>query len=276
LHRQPGHRRELLHTPPPLHGEGLKPAGRTVEDRADHRSPPVPTTTLRRFVGLVLALTASATWLTARAADLTSTEQRWLQGAWPVVQHAKQQQLPLDIVVQPQAAPGRAPLALGFVNGRCKLVLSMRGNPEAEATLARIAPDLLDATLELMAAHELGHCRRYLDGAWNGLPAGFTASEPEGLSPERRQAWQDMQSARREEGYGDLVGLAWTQQHHPALYARLHAWLLAERLHERVPGSHHDTVAWVRLAGDGRPLAGTSLFEGADKLWQTGLLADTE
>lgn len=236
----------------------------------------MPTTPLRRFVGLMLAITASAAWLTARAAELTPTEQRWLQGAWPVVLHARQQQVPLDIVVQPQAAPGRAPLALGFVNGRCKLVLSMRSNPEAEATLARIEPELLDATLELMAAHELGHCRRYLDGAWNGLPAGFTASEPEGLGPERLQAWQSMQSTRREEGYGDLVGLAWARQHHPALYPRLHAWLLAERLLERVPGSHHDTVAWVRLAEDGRSLAGSSLFEGADKLWQVGLLADIE
>lgn len=237
----------------------------------------MPTTTaFRRFVGLVLALTASATWLTARAADLTPTEQRWLQGAWPVIQHAKQEKLPLDIVVQPQPAAGRAPLALGFVNGRCKLVLSMRDNPEAEATLARIQPELLGATLELMAAHELGHCRRYLDGAWNGLPAGFTAGEPEGLSPEQLQAWLDMQSARREEGYGDLVGLAWTQQHHPALYTRLHAWLLAERLHDHVPGSHHDTVAWVRLAQDGRQLAGTSLFDGVAALWQAGLLAEAE
>jgi hypothetical protein len=268
--------RELLHNPPPLHGPALKPAGRAVEDGADHRSLPVPSFTFRRFVGLVLALTASATWLTARAADLTPTEQRWLQGAWPVVQHAKQHQLPLDIVVQPQDAPGRAPLALGFVNGRCKLVLSMRGNPEAEATLARIEPELLGATLELMAAHELGHCRRYLDGAWNGLPAGFTASEPEGLSPDRLQAWQDMQSARREEGFGDLVGLAWAQQRHPALYPRLHAWLLAERLHDRVPGSHHDTVAWVRLAQDGRALAGTTLFDGPARLWQAGLQADVE
>lgn len=268
--------RELLHARPPLHATRLKPAPGADEDRADLRSLPVPTIALHRLVGLVLALTASAAWLTARAADLTPTEQRWLQGAWPVVQHAKQQQLPLDIVVQPQDAPGRAPLALGFVNGRCKLVLSMRGNPEAEATLARIEPALLDATLELMAAHELGHCRRYLDGAWNGLPAGFTASEPEGLSPERLQAWLDMQSARREEGYGDLVGLAWAQQRHPALYPRLHAWLLAERLKERVPGSHHDTVAWVRLAQDGRQLVGGTVFEGPARLWQAGLLADVE
>jgi hypothetical protein len=239
----------------------------------------MPSAALRRFarlVGLGWVLAASAAGGNAAAAELTPTEQRWLQGAWPVVQHARQQGLPLDIVVQPQASSGRAPLALGFVGGRCKLVLSMRGNPDAEATLSRIAPDLLDATLELMAAHELGHCRRWLDGAWSGLPAGFAAAEPEGLSPDRLRAWQDMQAARREEGYGDLVGLAWTQQRHPALFARLHAWLLAERLHERTPGSPHDTVAWVRLAADGQKLAGATPFDGADALWQAGLTAEAD
>jgi hypothetical protein len=40
--------------------------------------------------------------------------------------------------------PGAAPLALGFVDGRCKLVLSMRGNAEAQSTLDRIEPDLLE------------------------------------------------------------------------------------------------------------------------------------
>ncbi|MGZ5205731.1 MAG: hypothetical protein ACXWIG_01290, partial [Caldimonas sp.] len=132
------------------------------------------------FVALVLA------WGPCLGADLTDTELRWLQGSWPVVAYARKTGIPLDVVVQPQLAPGAAPLALAFVDGRCKLVLSMRGNPEAEATLERIEPELLDATLELMAAHELGHCRRYLDGAWYGLPAGFTASVPDDLGPDLR------------------------------------------------------------------------------------------
>ena len=91
----------------------------------------------------------------ACAVELTSTEQRWLQGAWPVVVFARETRLPLDIVVQPQPTPGVAPLALAFVDGRCKLVLSMRGNAEAQRTLERIEPELLDAALELMAAHEV-------------------------------------------------------------------------------------------------------------------------
>jgi len=220
---------------------------------------------------ILLACFTLFTSLTATAADLTATEMRWLKGAWPVITYAEETKLPLDIVVQPQASPGQAPLALGFAGGRCKLVLSMRGNPEAEATLDRIAPELLNASLELMAAHELGHCRRYLDGAWMGLPAGFTAVEPEGLTPELRSDYLNMKAIRREEGYGDLVGLAWTQQHHPEAYKRLHAWLLKERSKDLIPGSHHDTLTWVRLAADGRPLNGATPFAGADSLWKTGL-----
>src|SRR6185295_16769197 len=131
---------------------------------------------------LVLGGMVASVCAAGMAAELSAVENRWLQGAWPVVAFAKQAQLPLDIVVQPQPAPGQAPLGLAFVDGRCKLVLSMRGNAEAEATLERIEPALLGPTLELMAAHELGHCRRYLDGAWMGLPAGFSAIEPEGVS----------------------------------------------------------------------------------------------
>lgn len=218
------------------------------------------------------ALAFGALCTAATAADLTPVEKRWLAGAWPVIAHARQAQLPLDIVVQPQDAAGAAPLALAFIDGRCKLVLSMRGNPEAQAQLERIAPALLDATLELMAAHELGHCRRYLDGAWYGTPAGFAAAKvPDGLTPDLQQAWLAMRSTRLEEGYGDLVGLAWTRARHPELYAQLHAWLVAERSAELIPGSHHDTLAWLELARDAAVFADGSMFEAADRLWRRGL-----
>jgi hypothetical protein len=224
---------------------------------------------LSAFAAALLALPASF------AADLTPTEMQWLRGAWPVIAFAKNEKLPVDIVVQPQPSPGAAPLALAFVAGRCKLVLSMRGNPQAQAALEHIEPDLVDATLELMAAHELGHCRRYLDGAWYGLPAGFnTATAPAGLSPDLRAAYVDMKAARREEGYGDLVGLAWAQRQHPQQYARLHAWLVAERSRDLLPGTHHDTLAWVRLARDGGALAGPSIFAAAARLWTAGLGAE--
>ena len=205
------------------------------------------------------------------AADLTPTEVRWLQGATPVVAFAKENRMPLDIVVQPQDAPGTAPLALAFVDGRCKLVLSMRGNPEAQATLDRIQPDLLDATLELMVAHELAHCQRHLDGAWHGLPAGFAAREPAALSADDRRAYAQMRSVRREEGFADLVGLAWVQQRRTTSYPRLHQWLLVERSNDLVPGTHHDTLAWIELARDGRVLEGASPFKAAAALWPQGL-----
>ncbi len=208
------------------------------------------------------------------AADLTSVETRWLQGMRPVLNYARSSGLALDIVVQPQPSAGMAPLAMAFVDGRCKLVLSMRGNPEALATLDRIEPDLLDATLELMAAHELGHCHRYLDGSWYALPAGFVAGLPEAVGPELQEAWQAMQATRREEAYGDLVGLAWTQRRHPQLYARLHAWLMAERSRELVPRSHHDTLAWVRRAAEGVISDETSMFSAAASAWRAGLAAD--
>ena len=219
--------------------------------------------------GVVLAWASSP----VGAADLTSTEMRWLRGSWPVVAYAKAAGMPLDIVVQPQPAPDLPPLSLAFVDGRCKLVLSMRGNPEAEAALERIEPELLGPSLELMAAHELGHCRRYLDGAWHGVPAGFSHRVPDGLSDELRAAWEDMTAARREEGYGDLVGLAWTAERHPRHYARLHAWLLGERERDLVRGSAHDTLAWVRLAASPSVWTGASLFATPAALWRAGLAA---
>lgn len=223
------------------------------------------------MAGLVFGMLAS---MASLAAELTPTETRWLKGAWPVVTFAREARLPLDIVVQPQATPGAAPLALAFVDGRCKLVLSMRGNPEAETALDGIAPELRDAALELMAAHELGHCRRYLDGAWYGLPAGFSTDVPDALSPELRVAYADMQAARREEGYGDLVGLAWTRQQHPQHYERLYRWLVEERSRDRVRGSPHDTLAWVNLAKDSAALQDGSIFVAASLLWTRGLVAD--
>lgn len=226
---------------------------------------------MRKFAAALLLLLMLGPCV-AQAADLTPTETRWLKGMWPVVVFAKEAKLPLDIVVQPQATRGVAPLAMAFVEGRCKLVLSMRGNPEAEATLARLEPALLDNALELMAAHELGHCRRHVDGAWHGLPAGFTADRPDGLNPALAVAHADIQAERREEGYGDLVGLAWTRQRHPQQYARLHAWLLDERAKDLVDGSQHDTLAWVRLARDGAALAATaSIFDSAAALWLRAL-----
>ena len=117
--------------------------------------------------------------------------------------------------------------------------------------------------------------RRYLDGAWYGVPAGFSHALPAGLSESESEAYRNETAARREEGYGDLVGLAWTAARHPQHYARLHAWLLAERAHDRVPGSAHDTLAWVRLAADASAWAANpTLFAVPARLWRVGLAAE--
>ncbi|HEX6703902.1 MAG TPA: hypothetical protein VF169_04010 [Albitalea sp.] len=208
------------------------------------------------------------------AAELTATEMRWLRGGWPVVNYAKAQALPLDIVAQPQAKAGDAPLAMGFVEGRCKLVLAMRGNPEAESTLAQIPPALLDPVVEAMFAHELGHCWRYVHGAWHTLPAGFVEMADDGMVDDQEIARlrRDMRQTRREEGFADLVGLAWTLEHHPAEYLAVHRWFEQVRADQPVEGAHHDTRVWLRLAQDRSAFgAGETPFERARSLWRQGL-----
>jgi hypothetical protein len=232
----------------------------------------------RRAARLRCAAAACVTLLGAAAClagGLTETETRWLRGAWPVISHARAEQLPLDVVVQPQPTPDAVPLALGFVDGRCKLVLSLRENPAAARALVGLEPDLVDSALELMAAHELAHCRRHLDGAWARLPAGFSPpAMPAGLDSGVHGDYAALQATRREEAFADLVGLAWTQQRHPQRYARLHSWLTGLRSADRVPGSHHDTLAWVMLARDGAALSGPSIFASATALWRAGLAAE--
>lgn len=229
----------------------------------------IKTFTIQRLLagfGLWAALAA-----TAAAAELTALETRWLEGALPVLTHAKGMGVPLDVVVQPQPSAGLAPLAMAFVDGRCKLVLSMRGNPEAQSTLERIEPDLRDAALELMAAHELGHCLRHLAGHWRVRPNGAAFNRPVGLPEAREADYAEMQAVRLEEGYGDLAGLAWTRHARPAQYERLYRWLVAERSAELLPGSHHDTLAWLRLAQNADVLAAPKPFDRVEAVWLQGV-----
>jgi hypothetical protein len=208
----------------------------------------------------------------AGAGAFSELELRWLKAISPVLLQARQEQLPLDIVVQPQAEAGAAPIAMGFDGARCQLVLSLRGNAEAQATLDRLPAEIAGPALELMAAHEVAHCRRHLAGAWEVLPAGHSVGAPAGLSPELQASYLDMQAVRREEGYADLAGLAWTWQHHPQQYAQVYDWLVAERSRGLVPDSFHDTLAWLRLAHDGTALQDAA--PGAlNAMWIAGLEA---
>ncbi len=166
-------------------------------------------------------------------------------------------------------------MGMAFIEGRCVLVLSMRGNPEAQATLDRMPPGLQGPVVEAIAAHELGHCWRHLRQTWGTLPSGLV--ELSGFSQvtaEQAVLLKDMWRTRREEGFADLVGLAWTLLHHPQHYAAVHAWHVRERAEQPVDTGPHDTRVWIRLAQDTAAFGHTgSVFERVAALWQAGLVA---
>ena len=212
------------------------------------------------------------------AADLTATEQRWLDAATPAIAWGLRQGLPIDIVVLPQAKAGDAPLALGWAEGRCNLVFAMRGNPAAEQTLAAIPAPLLDVVVEAMAAHEIAHCQRHRSGAFAQLPPG-QADVPDRIetaqpTAELKAIAHDMRVSRREEAYADLVGLAWTHARHPRQFADVLAWFDHERAGETERG-FHDTRHWLALAHAGDAFAdGRTPFDQALAMWQRGLADD--
>lgn len=215
----------------------------------------------RAFLPLLLLASSLAS-----AADLTEVETRWLKAGSAVLAYAKQElKLPLDITVQPQARATDVPLALGYDNGRCKLVLSMRGNPNAEDILNTVSPEQRPLMIEAMVAHEIGHCWRYVQGEWHAVPSGFV---------ERQQQPAALRDTRREEGYADLVALAWMQQRHPAQYAAVASWMQQVRAPLLAAGSH-STLVWLQQAPTGAAFnADLPLFEQADRLWRQGLLLD--
>lgn len=202
-------------------------------------------------------------------------EQRWINAAIPVLAYAQRQGLPVDVVVQPQPAPGLAPVAMAHLDGRCKLVFSMRGNPAADTTEASIPAPLFQPVVEAVVAHEMAHCWRRVQGAWNTVPAGFSdAVVVESDDPDLLARWRAMRETRREEGYADLVGLAWTAGQHPDQYRAVHDWFTRERADPPLRGSHHDTRAWVRLSSSGRFGHGATPFEQALPVWLAGLATD--
>ena len=228
------------------------------------------------FQGLFFTLAAVLTLSgpPSHAAALTATESTWLAAAAPVLAFSRAQRLPLSVMVQPQDTPGQTPIGLAFIDGRCVLVLSMRGNPEAQALLDRIEPGLRNPVIEAIVAHELGHCWRHLQHTWGTLPSGLM--EINGfsqLSDGAADLLKDMWQTRREEGFADLVGLAWTLQRNPSRYDEVHAWQDRLRADPAVDSWPHDTRVWIRLARDKAAFkpAG-SIFEQVESLWQAGLL----
>ena len=207
-------------------------------------------------------------------ASLTALETRWLQAGMPVLSFAKALKLPVDIIVQPESKPNDVPLAMGFENGRCKLVLSMRGNANVEGILANLPAEQRPVAIEAMMAHEMGHCWRYLHGVWHQLPAGMVEAVPaRGEYRELSHEQKEMAETRREEGFADLAGLAWTFDHHPELYQQVYRWFEQLRHDQPASGSYHDTRTWIRLARnpDGFK-SGDSPFEQIMPMWKQGLL----
>lgn len=228
---------------------------------------------------LILAATLALSFSHAAVAGnatLTDMETRWLKAASPVLVYSQGLKLPIDIIVQPKAGPNDVPLAMGFADGRCKLVLSMRGNPDAEKILEKAPAAERALLIETMAAHEIGHCWRYVQGAWHALPAGFVETgEEQADNPGVLAEAKEMREMRREEGFSDLVALAWIKQRHPEKYTRVYAWLESLRAGVQVDRSGHDTRSWVRLARDGKVFAGTATpFDAASATWVKGLLHD--
>lgn len=212
----------------------------------------------------------------AHCAELTALEQRWLQAAEPVLAYSQKLDLPIDIVVQPQPRANDVPLAMGYDNGRCKLVMTLRNNPQAESVLDGVPEAQRGELIEAMTAHEVAHCWRHVHGAWNALPAGFVeVGEERAASSALLAASKAMRETRREEAYADLAALAWTRQRNPEAYGRVHAWFEAVRSKQPVARSGHDTRLWVALARDAGRLADTGApFDDAAPLWREGLLQD--
>jgi hypothetical protein len=99
--------------------------------------------------------------------------------------------------------------------------------------------------------------------------------EETAADPSLLEASKAMREMRREEGYADLVALAWTRHSHPGDYGRVHAWLDKVRAVQPVARSGHDTRVWVRLAADGNSFgAADKPFEDAAAMWKQGLLND--
>ncbi|MEG1329720.1 MAG: hypothetical protein RSD99_32745 [Janthinobacterium sp.] len=219
-------------------------------------------------------LSASLALPAVAAAQLTDLETRWLQAGKPVIEYARTQGLPIDIIVQPQDAPGAVPLALGYAAGRCKLVLSLRGNAMVDTVLQGVPPARDGLMIEAMTAHEIGHCRRYAQGDWHALPRGFV--EPPSMRRGKLTPLaQELRETRREEGYADLVALAWMHGRHPGQHQQVLAWMRGVRASGDVAGGSHDTQAWLALADGDAAFDGTaSPFEQAQVLWRMGLSSD--
>ena len=204
---------------------------------------------------------------------LTERETSWLAAGLPVLRYAARERLSIDVVVQPGDEPDLSPVAMGIRNGRCTLVVSMRGNAEIESLSRSVPPTLFVPVAQAIIAHEVAHCWRFMGAGPHAVPAAVPANAAAGESPTALEsAEREMRLTRREEGYADLVGLAWTLHAHAGEYEQVAAWLSAYRRDPAIRGDHHDTGLWVDLARDKAAFApADNLFLQANAVWERGL-----
>jgi hypothetical protein len=231
-------------------------------------------TSIKASWALAVAMLPAAAWSDNR---LTEAEARWLSAAAPVVMYAREQLLPLDIIVQPQELSNYAPISMAFLNGRCKLVLSLRGNPASDETLEHISATEFTAVAQAVTAHEVAHCWRFTQGAASGDRAAFL--DHQSLHTDKQHGLtknlEHVRKSRSEEGFADLFGLAWTQMKHPAHYAQVHAWFTRQRANRHSVGSEHDTSTWIKLAQNPAVFnQGSAPFEQVLGPWTQGLLTE--
>jgi len=208
----------------------------------------------------------------AYAEGFLPIEVKWLNAVEPVLNFAAEQGLPVDVAVLARHSSRDVSLSMSAKEGRCQLTLSLRDNPEAEATLAKVPAERHALMIEVMAAHELAHCWRYKVGKWHALPAGFNETPLVDDNADRVAKLRQIRATRREEGFADLVALAWTLERHPKHYASVHAWMRTLRDDQDLVHGPHDTRAWLELARDEYRFAiERPLFEQAQVIWAEGL-----
>ena len=113
------------------------------------------------------------------------------------------------------------------------------------------------------------------DGAWHTLPAGFSEVPIAGSEDgdrERAQLRRDMRATRREEGFADLVGLAWTLSNVPQQYQTVHAWLEQRRAQQAFPVAITTRASGLRWRTDRAAFdtRAAGPFEQARVFWQAG------
>lgn len=169
------------------------------------------------------------------------SEQQWIAAARHAVAFGKAHGLDIVMEVeQGNGLSGHTPVGVWNENGRCTLVVSVRGNPTARRLEAMIDPPLLELFLQGAAMHEVGHCYRRL----NGYPHN------EKLLPV--VAWigpvRDwfMRRIRTEEAFADMTEIAWLARYHPERFDAMVEQI--QRVRRRFLEPKHDTLAWLEGA----------------------------